>query len=68
MSPLRPIRTNSRQGGRRCTSEQLKPECLDAGEHAVQRGLIRQRSRQDDALSARLSLRGGNAERIGSPR
>jgi len=34
--------------------EQLKPGCLDAGEHAVQRGLIRQRSRQDGALSARL--------------
>ena len=48
--------------------EQLKPGCLDAGEHAVQRGLIRQRSRQDGALSARLSLRGGNAERIVSCR
>jgi hypothetical protein len=47
--------------------EQFKPECLDAGEHAVQRGLIRPRSRQD-GVPPRLSLQGGNAERIVSPR
>src|SRR5436305_14499965 len=39
--------------------EQLEPEGLDLGEHAVQRGLVRQRSRQDGVLSAWLSTQGG---------
>jgi hypothetical protein len=38
--------------------EQLKPEGLYLGEHAVQRGLVRQRSRQHRFLSARLSPEG----------
>src|SRR5215469_6090050 len=39
--------------------EQLKPEGLDLGEHAVQRGLVRQRSREYGVLSAPLSPQGG---------
>src|SRR5215510_5041700 len=39
--------------------EQLKPEGLDLGEHAVQRGLVRQRSGQHGVLSTPLSPQGG---------
>ena len=39
--------------------EQLKPEGLDLGEYAVQRGLVRQRSRQHGVGPARPSPQGG---------
>jgi hypothetical protein len=39
--------------------EQLKPEGPDLCEHALQRRLVPQRSRQDSVLSADLSLEGG---------
>jgi hypothetical protein len=39
--------------------EQLKPEGFDLGEHAVQRGLVRQCSGQHGVLSARPSPEGG---------
>jgi hypothetical protein len=39
--------------------EQLKPEGLDLGEHCVQRGLVRQRSRKHGVPTARLSPQGG---------
>jgi hypothetical protein len=39
--------------------EQLEPEGLDLGEHAVQRGLVRQRSDQHGVRPARLSPQGG---------
>lgn len=39
--------------------EQLEPEGLDLGEHAVQCGLIGQRSAQHGVLSARLSAQTG---------
>jgi hypothetical protein len=48
--------------------EQLEPEGLDLGEHAVQRGLVRQRSDQHGVGPAPLSPQGGKAERIVSPR
>lgn len=39
--------------------EQLKPESLHCGEHAVQRRLVRERACQDGILPARLSPQGG---------
>jgi hypothetical protein len=39
--------------------EQLEPEGLDLGEHAVQRGLVRQRSDQHGVRPTRLSPQGG---------
>jgi len=39
--------------------EELEPERLDLGEHAVQRGAIRERSGQRGVRSARLSPEGG---------
>jgi hypothetical protein len=39
--------------------EQLKPEGLDLGEHCVQRGPVRQRSRKHGVSTARLSPQGG---------
>lgn len=36
--------------------EQFQSEGLDLGEHAVQRGLVRQRSRQHGVRAALLSL------------
>jgi hypothetical protein len=39
--------------------EQLEPEGLDLGEHAVQRGLVRQRSGQHGFRPAPLSPQGG---------
>src|ERR1700740_752812 len=39
--------------------EQLKPEGLDLGEHCVQRGLGRPRSRKCGVSTARLSPQGG---------
>jgi hypothetical protein len=48
--------------------EQLEPEGLDLGQHAVQGGLVRQRSRQHSVLSARLTPQGGNAKPIISPK
>jgi hypothetical protein len=54
MSPRRTIRRIHE-----ADFEQLEPEGLDLGEHAVQRGLVRQRSGQYGFRPAPLSPQGG---------
>lgn len=39
--------------------EQLEPERLDSAEHAMQRGLVRDRAAQERVLTSCLSMQGG---------
>ena len=53
-----PVNTLESARWRAADFEELKPERLDLGKRAVQRGAIRERSRQHGVRSARLSQEG----------
>jgi hypothetical protein len=48
--------------------EQFEPERLDLGEHAVERGLVGERTSQRGVVPCVRAWRAGNAARIVSPK